>query len=204
MHKRRSLRLRGYDYSSSGAYFVTITSHKRIKWFGEIVDGEMILTELGRIAYNEWIKLPQRFPDVALDVFQIMPDHMHGIVIIKEKEESVWMIRSEASSDRAGDIMTTHCDVIQTQCRNVESELASDSDHSVDSNIQPKLTLGNIIQAYKSITTVECLRIYKQRNEVMGRVWHRNYHDRIIKSEYDYHHIADYIIRNPREYHSRK
>ena len=79
MHNRRSIRLKGYDYSQAGMYFITICCQDRICRFGHVENDQMILNEYGQIAYNEWLKLPQRFPRLELDVFQIMPNHMHGI-----------------------------------------------------------------------------------------------------------------------------
>jgi putative transposase len=83
-HHRRSIRLKGYDYSQEGLYFITICCQHRIWRFGEVINGEMLLNELGEIAYNEWIKLTERFPNFELDVFQIMPNHMHGIIVLKD------------------------------------------------------------------------------------------------------------------------
>ena len=73
-HHRRSIRLKGYDYAQAGLYFITICCQNRIWRFGEIINGEMLLNEFGEIAYNEWIKLTERFPNFELDVFQIMPN----------------------------------------------------------------------------------------------------------------------------------
>lgn len=90
IHHRRSIRLQGYDYSQAGLYFVTICCQDRVCHFGNIDVGvgftpaQMVLNEFGQIAYNEWVKLPQRFPNFELDVFQIMPNHMHGIIMLKE------------------------------------------------------------------------------------------------------------------------
>ena len=80
IHHRRSIRLKGYDYSNAGLYFITICCQNRIHRFGTVVKGKMILNEYGQVAHDEWLKLPERFTNFELDVFQIMPDHMHGIV----------------------------------------------------------------------------------------------------------------------------
>ncbi|HRG21518.1 MAG TPA: hypothetical protein PLQ57_10825, partial [Saprospiraceae bacterium] len=82
IHHRRSIRLKGYDYSQAGLYFITICCQDRIHRFGYVENGNMVLNEFGQIAHDEWLKLPQRFPNFLLDVFQIMPDHMHGIIAI--------------------------------------------------------------------------------------------------------------------------
>ena len=84
IHHRRSIRLKGYDYSQAGAYFITICCQDRECRFGKIENDEMILNEYGNIAYNEWAKLPERFMNFELDVFQIMPNHMHGIIVLND------------------------------------------------------------------------------------------------------------------------
>ena len=81
-HNRVSIRLKGYDYSRAGLYFITICCHHRVPRFGVVVNGKMELNEFGKIAYAEWLKLSERFSNVELDSFQIMPDHMHGIIIL--------------------------------------------------------------------------------------------------------------------------
>lgn len=78
--QRRSTRLRGYDYSEAGAYFVTICCYRQTHYFGQILDGEMHLSAQGTIAANCWMELPQHFPSIELDAWVIMPNHVHGIV----------------------------------------------------------------------------------------------------------------------------
>ena len=82
IHHRRSIRLKGYDYSQEGLYFITICCKDRKYRFGKIENHEMTLNEYGTIAYNEWIKLTERFSNFELDVFQIMPNHMHAIIAL--------------------------------------------------------------------------------------------------------------------------
>jgi REP element-mobilizing transposase RayT len=79
-HRRRSIRLTGYDYRSAGAYFVTICTHGRECLLGEVVDGAMAPNRLGRVVERAWYDLPARFPGIALDAFVVMPNHVHGIV----------------------------------------------------------------------------------------------------------------------------
>ncbi len=82
MVQRRSIRLHGYDYRQNGAYFVTICTHNRTLLFGEIVDGEMRLNEAGQVAQRLWDELPQHFSHVDTDAFVVMPNHVHGIIVI--------------------------------------------------------------------------------------------------------------------------
>ena len=81
---RQSIRLRGYDYSASGAYFITLCTQNRERLFGKIVRGEMHLNAAGRIAQHGWEQIRVHFPHVELDAFVIMPDHVHGIVWIND------------------------------------------------------------------------------------------------------------------------
>ncbi len=80
--RRRSPRLQGYDYSQNGAYFVTICTQHRVCLFGEVVDGEMRLNDAGRMVELWWLKLPGKFPEVDIDLFVVMPNHFHGIVVL--------------------------------------------------------------------------------------------------------------------------
>jgi REP element-mobilizing transposase RayT len=83
IHHRRSIRLRGYDYSQAGAYFVTIVAWKRDMLFGDVVDGEMKLNRCGETVQKWWDDIPVHFPDVQTGAFVIMPNHIHGIIIIE-------------------------------------------------------------------------------------------------------------------------
>ncbi len=84
IHHRRSIRLPNYDYTQPGAYFVTIVVKDRICLFGDVVDSEMQLSELGLLVDCEWNRIQKRFERVVLDVYGIMPDHFHGIIIIND------------------------------------------------------------------------------------------------------------------------
>lgn len=84
IHHRRSIRLKGYDYTLPGAYFITIATWQRANIFGEIVNTEMILSAFGKIAHEEWLKTAKLRPTVVLheDEFVVMPNHIHGIIWI--------------------------------------------------------------------------------------------------------------------------
>src|SRR5713226_4540892 len=81
-HHHRSIRLEGYDYTQAGAYFVTIVTRDRACLFGDVVDADMRLNRYGEIARTDWQAIPKHFPDVALDIFLVMPNHVHGIISI--------------------------------------------------------------------------------------------------------------------------
>ena len=86
-HHRRSIRLKGYDYSQPGAYFVTVCTNKWKCLFGEIVGGTMVLNQLGQIVSGCWNEIPEHFPNVELDEFVTMPNHLHGIVVTANKNQ---------------------------------------------------------------------------------------------------------------------
>ncbi len=92
-HHRRSIRLKDYDYSQAGAYFVTICTHERQPLFGQIVGAGlapaqnyavMQVNAIGKIAHDQWMQIPNRFYGVSLDVFVVMPNHIHGIIVIDD------------------------------------------------------------------------------------------------------------------------
>jgi REP element-mobilizing transposase RayT len=88
-HHRRSIRLKGYDYSQAGAYFITLCTQDRACLFGRVVNGEMRLNDAGRMVLAEWHRLPERFPHLVLDAFVVMPNHVHGILVITDPASTV-------------------------------------------------------------------------------------------------------------------
>ena len=97
IHHRRSLRLKGYDYSCAGAYFVTICTWQRECLFGAIEDGEMRLNEMGLIVESLWCRLQEHFTNINLEIYAIMPNHFHGILHITESVGA-----KQATSDLPG------------------------------------------------------------------------------------------------------
>jgi len=176
IHHRRSIRLKGYDYSQAGAYFITICCEHRICRFGKIENNEMILNELGNIAYNEWAKLAERFANFELDVFQMMPNHMHGIIVLKN-------VVGAGFTPAQNDDMVLGQRQVLGQPQGIALTTVS--------------TVGDIVGAYKSLVFNGCLEIYKSRNERMGKLWQRDYYEHIIRNEHSYQTISAYIINNP-------
>ena len=86
IYHRRSIRLKGYDYSQAGAYFVTIVAYQRECMFGEVVNGEMVLNEFGQLIEKWWHQIPVHFPNVETLTFVIMPNHIHGIIAINDDD----------------------------------------------------------------------------------------------------------------------
>lgn len=183
IHHRRSIRLKGYDYSQAGLYFVTICCQDRICRFGKIENGEMILNPNGEIAHNEWIKLAERFPNMEMDVFQIMPNHMHSIILLNN-HGSVGAGFTPAHDDENDD------------------NRATANNNRATATVAP--TVGDIVGAYKSLVANGCLEIYKSNNETMGKLWQRNYYEHIIRNEQSYQTISKYIINNPAKWNDDK
>ena len=88
-HKRRSIRLKGYDYSRPGAYFVTLVTWHREKIFGEVIDGEMFLNKIGLIVHDEWMNIESIRKEISLDEYILMPNHLHAIVWIEEVDRDI-------------------------------------------------------------------------------------------------------------------
>ncbi len=84
-HHRRSIRLKGYDYRQAGAYFITICTKDRSYLFGEVVDGEMRLNEIGQIVVDTWQWLATQYKNIELDAWVVMPNHLHGIIVIADE-----------------------------------------------------------------------------------------------------------------------
>jgi putative transposase len=171
-HHRRSIRLQGYDYAQPGAYFITLCVQNREGALGEIVDGTMRLNAVGVMAQTEWQDLPKRFPGVTLDAFTFMPNHMHGIVIIQASEDA---------SVRAG----------------LVPALAGASTRDAPTN-----ALGNIMGAFKSITTHAYIVGVRQSDwpPFFGKFWQRNYYEHIVRDEGDLARIRVYVQNNPAQW----
>lgn len=88
-HHRRSIRLKGYDYSREGWYFITICTKNRQKLFGDVVGGEMVLNAGGKIVKKCWTDISVHFPIVVLDKYVIMPNHLHGIIYMRDHDNTV-------------------------------------------------------------------------------------------------------------------
>ncbi len=194
IHHRRSIRLKGYDYSQAGLYFITICCNHRGNQgripFGNIENGEMILNEYGTIAYNEWMKLPKRFINFELDVFQIMPNHMHGIIMLN----TVGATLAVAPNDV----------VVANDAVAPINEFDGARVNRDGARVNRAPTVGDIVGAYKSLVANEWLKICISKNEIMGKLWQRNYHEHIIRDEQSYQRISDYIISNPAKWHGDK
>ena len=185
IHHRRSVRLIDYDYSQEGLYFVTICVQKWQCIFGEIVDNEMILNKYGQIAHYEWEKTPEIRSNIQLDVFVVMPNHIHGIIVINED------IRDTCENTRRGVLHTpTNNKGVCNTPSNNKGVCNTPSNNKGVCNTplrSPSNTIGAIIRGYKSAVSKQ-----------LGRsIWQRNYWEHIIRTPQSHQIITDYIINNP-------
>jgi len=102
IHHRRSIRLKGYDYSEVGAYFVTIVTQGRVALFGEVVNGEMRLNRYGEIVQKWWDDIPRHFPNVETGAFIVMPNHVHGIIMIGDDRRGTVPVPQEDGTTQKG------------------------------------------------------------------------------------------------------
>lgn len=167
-HHRRSIRLKGYDYASEGAYFVTIVTQGREYLFGEIVNGEMHLNKYGEIVQKWWNDIPKHFPNVELGALIIMPNHVHGIIYI--------------IGECRGEILSPHDD--------------QNSGHT-GGETPPlrKPTVGQIVGYFKYQTTKEMNKM--DNTGTITKFWQRNYYEHVIRNEKELQQKTDYILENP-------
>ena len=167
IHHRRSIRLKGYDYTQPGAYFVTFCTYQRDEIFGEVINGEMKLSALGEIVREEWLRSAEVRKEIRLfdDEFVVMPNHIHGIV---------WIVD------------TVGADGVRP---NMERADAIRLDVSLR---RAPRSLGSFIAGFKASVTS---RAGRELN--MTGIWQRNYYEHIIRNDRELNNIRWYIINNP-------
>jgi len=170
IHHRRSIRLKGYDYTQPGAYFVTFCAYQRLHLFGEVVNGEVILNGRGKIARDEWFKTAELRPYVKLyeDEFVIMPNHGHGII---------WIV-DEVDEGRP----------VGIRRRRIPTD-------NIEKFGKPvKGSIPTVVRAYKSAVTYAVNKLENQRGAVL---WQKKYYEHIIRNERELNNITQYIRNNP-------
>jgi len=180
-YRIQSTRLQHWDYGWNASYFVTICTANRECWFGNIVDDEMKLSEIGAKADEYWLAIPEHFPFVKLDVHVIMPNHVHGIIVIDKTDDG----RNNDNNDN------------HFMGRNVETQNFA----SLQPPQPPKNKFGpqsqnlaSIIRGYKTGVT-QCAR-----NNNIDFAWQSRFHDHIIRDNESYQRIKKSIINNPKNW----
>ena len=194
---RRSIRLRGWDYTAAAAYFVTIVTHERDMLFGEIVGGEVVLSTFGHVAAEEWARTAAVRANVELDEFVVMPNHIHGIVWVTSPAGDVALPADVGARHRVED--------------GAGQGLDEGARHRLDEGARHRLaptgggrgisvaagSLGAVIAGYKSAVA---RRINRLRGMPGAPVWQRNYYERIVRNERELDAIRLYILENPRNW----
>jgi len=198
IHHRRSIRLKGYDYRQTGGYFVTMVTQGRDTLFGEIVNGEMILNDAGEMIVRWWLELPNKFPNVNVDIFVVMPNHFHGIIFITD------------GADNSANADAETISVVGDDLRVVPDLRDDGKGEHVGSPRQdqrrPNAPLSQMIQWFKTMTTNEYIRGVKQLRwkPFNGKVWQRDYYEHIIRNQSAADRIARYIETNPARWNEDK
>lgn len=181
LHHRKSIRLRGWNYAWSGWYFVTIVTKDRRCDLGSVRDGEMILTDLGKAAEECWVKIPQHHAGVRLDAFVIMPNHVHGIVVIDESVRRDVQL-NVPTRNNLDPSFPTH-------------PLYATRPEAMGALSPNKGTLSVVIRTFKAAVTT-----WARWNGHADFAWQSRFHDRIIRSNEDLERIRWYIKNNPRSW----
>jgi len=173
-HSRKTIRLKGYDYSQPGFYYVTICTQNRECVFGDVVNGKMVLNDIGNMIEKWWNKIPNKF-NAVLDEKQIMPNHLHGVIHIVGVDPRV--DPTNYGRTHGSDYGRTH-----------------GSAHTNGT------TIGTIIQWFKTMSTNEYIKNVRDKKwkPFNKRLWQRNYYEHIIRTENDLNKIREYIKMNPK------
>jgi len=193
-HHRHSIRLHGYDYSQSGAYFITLCVQGRECLFGEIVNGEMRLNDAGEFAKRCWIGISEHFPHVKLDEFVIMPNHVHGILIIHNFPAVG--IDVAGATDPVALAHAPHCPNRATG--SVAPIRDGDKNKLRKRPNGPSIgSLGAIIGQYKSVISKRINAMHQTPGKIR---WQRDFYDRIGRNDNELFCIRQYISNNPMQW----
>ena len=179
--QRKSIRLKGYNYSQAGFYFITIVTQNRENLFGEIKNGKMILNDAGQMAKKYWFEIPNHFPNTQLHEYIVMPNHIHGIIeitIVGANNHS-----PEFNANNHSCILRANNYSPLQSPQPVRSPFRS-----------PSKTIGSIIRGYKIGVTKHAKQIANNWG------WQSRYHDHIIRNIVSFDKIRNYIINNPQKW----
>lgn len=188
-----SARAAWWNYGWNGAYFITICTRNREHLFGEIRNGEIFLSNLGVIANVLWYEIPMHAPNLDLGDFIVMPNHVHGILILNKPE-------SKQSKDTLGFDSSTDKEIFNNNEKGIlitETGINAETGHALslpgDNRFQNigKNTISSIVGAYKSAVTKHANRLGIENG------WQTRFHDHIIRNDNEYQKISDYIVNNP-------
>jgi REP element-mobilizing transposase RayT len=183
-YRIESARLQSYDYASEGAYFITICTKNRVHYFGEIVETQFIASELGQIAEKIWEEIPKQFPFIELGEFVIMPNHTHGILIIKNTVE----INTNDSHVDADSHVETR--LIASLPTDIPTPTKQSGGFAKTKNPMFHDNISRVIRWYKGRCTFEMRKIHADFE------WQSRFHDHIIRNTQSFETIQNYIATN--------
>lgn len=212
-HHRRSIRLKGYDYSQAGLYFITICCQDRAHLFGENINGQIKLNAFGQIAHQEWMATEKIRNNIALHEIIVMPNHIHGIIEIlfekgasKNKEKEIGKFRSP--SQTIGAIIRGYkiatIKKIKDRINNYTGELDSRNKEREDSSTGELQFAPTQTQTQFASTQTQFDPTTKKIIQLNFKIWQRNYYEHIIRNELAYQRISEYIINNPKKWEEDK
>lgn len=185
-----SARHPNWDYNNDGAYFITICTENREHFLGECKNDKMKLFTIGAIVQGFWYDIPKHCPHVELGVFQVMPNHIHGIIIIDRKYLTDQNIGNENTKT-----------VEKFEDIRIESDKTEDLKNEFFQKISPKPgSLSTILRSFKSVCTRHIHADFPQKMFE----WQERFWDNIIKSDEDFIRISEYIINNPKNWRDDK
>ena len=193
---RKSIRLQNYDYTSNGAYFITLCAATREDFFGTVLEDHMQLNDFGKIVLEEWKRSAEIRQEIVFDEFIVMPDHVHGIVMIQKPEplQGALVIKQYPVGAHDHAPLHRHTNESESKIQGVFStnDLAL---HRTDNILERKpRSLGSFVGGFKSAITTH---INEQRGTPRVPVWQRNYYDHIIRNDRDLERVRSYIQTNP-------
>ena len=185
---RRSIRLSGYDYSQNGLYFLTICTKNMVCIFGEIQMEKVYLSDIGKIVNECWQMIPDHFPQIILHDYVVMPNHMHGIIEIRNTGDTLVGVNANGMSGTNVNAMVG-ANVNAMVGANNHSPLPSPPFSKIRPNGTSR-TVGSVVRGFKIGVT----------KRVGFSPWQRNYYERIIWNDMTYNNIVRYIVRNPQKW----
>ena len=201
-----SARLHNWDYSSNGAYFITICTQNKEHYFGTINDGKMVLSEIGKLVEQFWIEIPNQFLFIELGNFVIMPNHVHGIIIINKLHTNSQVETRFISSNNSN--TTDETRFISSNNSNTTDEtrlIASLQEQPIknggfagDKNPMFHENISKIIRWYKGRCSFEIRKIHADFG------WQSRFHDHIIRNANSFENIQNYIQENPERWENDK
>jgi len=177
-----------WNYSWPGSYFVTICAKNRRDWFGSITDDTMRLSDIGKIAAECWMDIPDHSPFVELDDFVVMPNHLHGIIHMDDVETQFIASQSNNQETLERDAMNHRTgDAINRRTGDAMNRVSTGNEFGPQKN-----NLADIIRSYKARVSRNA-----RLNHNENFAWQPRYFDRVIRNEKELHHIQEYIVSNP-------